>query len=98
MELERIVNLIINQTIPHNPTNRNDWILDHYENNKQMILDKMKKEEPSGEKNFTHHSEFGKINHNESNYYGTLTGLEEYKYKENKFFSHECQGYAIELD
>ena len=97
MELERIVNLIINQTIPHNPTNRNDWILDHYENNKQMILDKMKKEEPSGEKNFTHHPEFGKINHNESNYYGTLTGLEEYKY--NKFpFTSVYSGYTIKLN
>jgi hypothetical protein len=89
MELERIVNLIINQTIPHNPTNRNDWILDHYENNKQMILDKMKKDQPSGEKNSTHH---------ESNYYQTLTGLEEYKEKENKFPPHECIGYPGELN
>ena len=98
MELERIVNLIINQTIPHNPTNRNDWILDHYENNKQMILDKMKKEQPGGEKNFTHHPEFGKINFNECNYYQALTGLEEYKEKENKFVPHECGGYPIELN
>jgi len=93
-ELERVINLMIPKTI----FNPDEWMVDHYENQKDIIKNKMKVTGPQGEINTTHHADLGMITFNESNYQQSLRGhRESMEIRENNPRIMSGIGYTVEL-